>query len=139
MLRTAGEVADGCIINWLAVEDVKKSVAVVREAATMAGRDPDAIEITARIMVCVDPVSPEADTGRRRHINAYLNVPVYKAFTSGSAAVMPCAHVASGMPVTGVGCRRHPKRSEPVTAGTAEETLTSGDTWKRGWTCLSPP
>ncbi|MBA4181174.1 MAG: LLM class F420-dependent oxidoreductase [Anaerolinea sp.] len=80
MLRTAGEVADGCIINWLSAGDVKKSVAVVREAAAAAGRDASTVEITARLFVCVDPPSPESDLGRRRHINAYLNVPVYKTF-----------------------------------------------------------
>jgi len=36
MLRVAGEVADGVILNWLAAEDVPKSVAVVREAAEFA-------------------------------------------------------------------------------------------------------
>ena len=80
MLRLAGSVADGAIINWLSAEDVRKSVAVVREAATQAGRDPDTIEITARVFVCVDPPSPEAELGVRRHINFYLNVPVYRAF-----------------------------------------------------------
>jgi alkanesulfonate monooxygenase SsuD/methylene tetrahydromethanopterin reductase-like flavin-dependent oxidoreductase (luciferase family) len=30
--------------------------------------------------VCVDPPSPEAELGVRRHINFYLNVPVYRAF-----------------------------------------------------------
>ena len=80
MLAVAGEVGDGCIINWLSAEDVKKSVAVVRAAATAAGRDAAAIEITARLMVNVDPTTPESNVGRRRHINAYLNVPVYKAF-----------------------------------------------------------
>ena len=80
MLRLAGEVGDGCIVNWLSAEDVRKSVAVVRAAAEKSGRDPAAIEITARIMVHIDPPGPDADTGRRRHINAYLNVPVYRAF-----------------------------------------------------------
>lgn len=80
MLRVAGEVADGAIINWLSVEDVRKSVAVVRDAARAAGRDPESIEITARLMVSLDPVTPESDTFNRRHINAYLNVPVYRAF-----------------------------------------------------------
>ena len=80
MLSVAGEVADGAIINWLSAEDVKKSVAVVREAAAKAGRDPQQIEITARLMVNVDPPGPEADVMRRRHINAYLHVPVYKSF-----------------------------------------------------------
>lgn len=80
MLRLAGSLADGCIINWLSAEDVRKSAAVVREAAQQAGRDPEKVEITARIFVCVDPPSPEAELGVRRHINFYLNVPVYRAF-----------------------------------------------------------
>lgn len=80
MLRVAGEVGDGAIINWLSTEDVKKSVAVVREAAVRAGRDPDAIEITARLMVNIDADGPDADLLRRRFINSYLHVPVYRAF-----------------------------------------------------------
>ena len=80
MLRIAGKYADGAIVNWLAPDDAKKSVAVVREAAQEAGRNPDDVEITARLFISVDPPSPLIDIGIRRHINAYLNVPVYKAF-----------------------------------------------------------
>lgn len=76
MLALAGEVADGVILNWLAPEDVPRSVAVVREAAAKAGRDPSAIEITCRVFVHLD----EDDTTARRHVAAYLNVPVYRAF-----------------------------------------------------------
>jgi probable F420-dependent oxidoreductase len=80
MLRLAGSVADGAILNWLAAEDVQKSVHEVRQAAQQAGRDPNTVEITARLFICVDPPTPEADLGMRRYINTYLNVPVYKAF-----------------------------------------------------------
>jgi alkanesulfonate monooxygenase SsuD/methylene tetrahydromethanopterin reductase-like flavin-dependent oxidoreductase (luciferase family) len=80
MLRVAGEVADGVIINWLAAADVPKSVAVCREAARAAGRDPEAFEITARLLINVDPPSPESELAVRRHVTAYLNVPVYRAF-----------------------------------------------------------
>jgi probable F420-dependent oxidoreductase len=80
MLKVAGEVGDGAIINWLSAEDVKKSVAVVREAAQQAGRDPNAIEITARLMVNIDEPGPNTDAILRRGINAYLQVPVYKEF-----------------------------------------------------------
>ncbi|MGH7279646.1 MAG: LLM class F420-dependent oxidoreductase [Candidatus Rokuibacteriota bacterium] len=80
MLSVAGEVADGAILNWLAPEDVPRCVAIVREAAKRAGRDPEALEITARLFVHVDPPSPESDTIARRHIAAYMNVPVYRAF-----------------------------------------------------------
>ncbi|MEW6300061.1 MAG: LLM class F420-dependent oxidoreductase [Thermodesulfobacteriota bacterium] len=80
MLCIAGQYGDGAILNWLSAEDVRKSVGVVREAAEQAGRDPESIEITARLFLCVDPPTPEADLGVRRHINTYLNVSVYQKF-----------------------------------------------------------
>ncbi|MGH7333100.1 MAG: LLM class F420-dependent oxidoreductase [Candidatus Rokuibacteriota bacterium] len=80
MLGVAGEVGDGVVLNWLSPDDVPNVVAVVREAAARAGRDPGAIEITARLMVNLDSPGPTADAGLRRHITAYLNVPVYRAF-----------------------------------------------------------
>ena len=76
MLTVAGEVADGVILNWLAPEDVSRCVAVIREAAAKAGRDPAGIEITCRLFVHLD----EDDAWARRHVAAYLNVPVYRAF-----------------------------------------------------------
>ena len=80
MLRVAGEVGDGVVLNWLSPDDVPKAVSVVREAAARAGRDPHAVEVTARLMVNLDPPGPAADVGVRRHITAYLNVPVYRAY-----------------------------------------------------------
>ena len=80
MLQVAGEVGDGVILNWLSATDVPRVVALVRETATRAGRDPNAVEITARLLVNVDPPGGEADVGVRRHMTAYLNVPVYRAY-----------------------------------------------------------
>ena len=77
---SSGEVGDGVIVNWNSPEDVPKCVAIVREAASSAGRDPDAIEITARLFVNLDTPGPESDQIIRRHIAAYLNVPVYRAY-----------------------------------------------------------
>jgi len=76
MLAVAGELADGVILNWLAPEDVPRCIAVVREAAQRAGRDPAAIEVTCRLIVYLDG----EDVAARRHVAAYLNVPVYRAF-----------------------------------------------------------
>lgn len=80
MLQVAGEVGDGVILNWLSAADVPRAVTVVREAAARAGRDPNAVEVTARLLVNVDPPGPDADVGVRRHVTAYLNVPVYRAY-----------------------------------------------------------
>jgi alkanesulfonate monooxygenase SsuD/methylene tetrahydromethanopterin reductase-like flavin-dependent oxidoreductase (luciferase family) len=62
------------------VDDVPKSVAVVRAAAASAGRDPASIEIAARLLINVDPPGPVSDAAVRRYVTAYLNVPVYRAF-----------------------------------------------------------
>jgi probable F420-dependent oxidoreductase len=80
MLKVAGEVGDGVILNWNSPEDVPKCVAVVREAARKAGRDPDTIEVTARLAVNLDAPGLESDQVIRRHIAAYMNVPVYRAY-----------------------------------------------------------
>ena len=80
MLQAAGEVGDGVILNWLSAADVPRVVSIVREMAARAGRDPNAVEITARLLVNVDPPGGEADVGVRRHVTAYLNVPVYRAY-----------------------------------------------------------
>ncbi|MBI2765338.1 MAG: LLM class F420-dependent oxidoreductase [Chloroflexi bacterium] len=80
MLKVAGQVADGVCVNWLSAGDVKRSVQVVRDAATAAGRDADAIEVTARLMINIDEAGPETENTIRRHIAAYLNVPVYREF-----------------------------------------------------------
>jgi probable F420-dependent oxidoreductase len=76
MLGLAGDVADGVILNWLGPDDVPRCVAVVREAAERAGRNPASVEITCRVFVHLDA----DDVGARRHVAAYLNVPVYRAF-----------------------------------------------------------
>jgi probable F420-dependent oxidoreductase len=80
MLRAAGEVADGCALNWLSAEDVKRSVGVIHEGARSAGRNPEDIEVTARLFVLIDEPSESTDVFLRRLINTYLNVPVYRAF-----------------------------------------------------------
>jgi len=42
--------------------------------------DPDALEITARLLINIDPPSSQSELAVRRHVTAYLNVPVYRAF-----------------------------------------------------------
>jgi probable F420-dependent oxidoreductase len=73
MLRLAGRVGDGAIINWLSADDVKRVVPYVHEGGASK-------EIVARIMVCPTPDREEARQRARFAINAYLNVPVYAAY-----------------------------------------------------------
>lgn len=80
MLRLAGELADGVILNWLAPSDVPKAVAVVREAARAAGRDPDRLEVAARLFVLVSEREDFVQALARRSVAGYLSTPVYRAF-----------------------------------------------------------
>src|SRR5262249_61096777 len=75
LLREAGEVGDGVIVHWNAAEDVPRLVEIVRAAAREVGRDPEAVEVTARLFVNLDPPGPESEQLIKRHIAAYLNVP----------------------------------------------------------------
>lgn len=73
MLRLAGRVGDGAILNWLSAEDVKTVAPLVHAGG-------EGKEIVARLFVCP---TADADLARaigRRAIAAYLTVPVYAAF-----------------------------------------------------------
>ena len=101
MLKVAGEVGDGAIINWLSAEDVKKSVAVVREAAAAAGRDPSQIEITARLMSISTRPAPKPTSCAGATSTPTSTCPSTNRSTSGLAAASSCAACGkAGMPAT---------------------------------------
>jgi len=54
MLRLAGEVADGALLNWATPEHIAVSRAKIDEGITRAGRDPGAVPVTMYIRVCID-------------------------------------------------------------------------------------
>ena len=54
MLRLAGEVADGALLNWATPERIAVSRARIGEGIARAGRDPGAVPVTMYIRVCID-------------------------------------------------------------------------------------
>ena len=80
MLRLAGELGDGVILNWLAPGDVPKVVAVAKEAAKAAGKNPDDFEVACRLFVYMSEDTERVRAIGRRAITAYLNVPTYAMF-----------------------------------------------------------
>ncbi len=54
MLRLAGEVADGALLNWATPEHIAASRARIDEGCGRAGRDPAAVPMTMYIRVCID-------------------------------------------------------------------------------------
>ncbi|MFE3002058.1 LLM class F420-dependent oxidoreductase [Nocardia sp. NPDC059246] len=73
MLRLAGTVGDGAIVNWLSPADVRQVAPYVHAA------NPDA-EIVARLFVIPSEDVTAVRAAARRAIAAYLNVPVYAEF-----------------------------------------------------------
>ena len=73
MLRLAGRLGDGAILNWLSADDVKTVAPLVHAGG-------EGKEIVARIFVCPTTDVEKARAIGRRMIAAYLTVPVYAAY-----------------------------------------------------------
>jgi alkanesulfonate monooxygenase SsuD/methylene tetrahydromethanopterin reductase-like flavin-dependent oxidoreductase (luciferase family) len=54
MLRLAGEVADGALLNWATPERIAASRELIDAGAVRAGRHPGSVPMTMYIRVCVD-------------------------------------------------------------------------------------
>lgn len=80
MLRLAGEVADGVVINMLGESFVPTVLAEVRKGAERAGRDPADIEVVMRVQCCVtDDPGPVRDAFAQG-FSAYIVAPGYDSF-----------------------------------------------------------
>jgi len=54
MLRLAGEIADGALLNWATPERIAQSRARIDEGSARAGRAPGSVPMTMYIRVCID-------------------------------------------------------------------------------------
>src|ERR1700728_4051072 len=54
MLRLAGEIADGALLNWATPERIAVSRELVDAGSARAGRDPGSVPLTMYIRVCID-------------------------------------------------------------------------------------
>ncbi len=54
MLRLAGEIADGALLNWATPERIAVSRELISTGAVRAARDPGAVPVTMYIRVCID-------------------------------------------------------------------------------------
>ena len=80
MLRTAGEIGDGVIVNYITPETFAPLLEHIREGARGAGKPTDNLDIACRIMVAVDPEEDVVRENLRRELTAYVTVPQYNKF-----------------------------------------------------------
>jgi probable F420-dependent oxidoreductase len=80
MLRLAGEVGEGLIINMMPVAAMPRILGAYREGAARAGRDAARDEVVARFQVAVTDDVPSARQLMRLAFGAYVAAPVYNRF-----------------------------------------------------------
>lgn len=77
-LEVGGALSDGVFLAFMTPERVKEAVDTVGAAARAAGRDPDEVDVGARLLVMID--EPEVDARRyvQRLLAFYLSSEVYR-------------------------------------------------------------
>jgi probable F420-dependent oxidoreductase len=80
MLRTAGEIGDGAIVNYITPESFPRMLQQIHEGAHKVGKNADSFEIACRILVAVDEEQDLVRESLRRELTAYLTVPQYNRF-----------------------------------------------------------
>ena len=73
MSRLAGRIADGVFLHMTTPAMVREIAARVREGAQSAGRDPDTLEIIAKVRVCLNPDRAVA-RARLRQVLTFYNI-----------------------------------------------------------------
>jgi probable F420-dependent oxidoreductase len=80
MLRTAGEIGDGVIVNYITPETFGPLLDHIHEGARSAGKPTANIDIACRILVAIDPEEEIVRENLRRELTAYVTVPQYNKF-----------------------------------------------------------
>ncbi len=80
MLRLAGELGDGVIVNFITPETVAPMLDNTRDGMRAAGKDPAGLDVVCRIICAVDEDEAVARTLFRRSLTAYVTVPQYNKF-----------------------------------------------------------
>jgi probable F420-dependent oxidoreductase len=80
MLRIAGEIGDGVIVNFITPETLPAMLDHTRDGMRAAGKDPAKLDVVCRIIVAVDEDEAVSRTLFRRSLTAYVTVPQYNKF-----------------------------------------------------------
>jgi alkanesulfonate monooxygenase SsuD/methylene tetrahydromethanopterin reductase-like flavin-dependent oxidoreductase (luciferase family) len=83
MLRLAGELADGALLNWATPDRITTSRRLVAEGAARTGRDPGEIPLTMYIRVCVDDNVAAARQALGRQVLGYAMARQGTSLTAG--------------------------------------------------------
>ena len=80
MLRLAGELGDGVIVNFVTPETLPAMLDHTREGMRSVGKDPAKLDVVCRIILAVDEDEAVTRNLFRRSLTAYVTVPQYNKF-----------------------------------------------------------
>ena len=80
MLEMVGELADGVLMNWTAVDYLGEAIGHIKRGAEKAGRDPNEIDIVGYVRVAVGDNLTESRVSLRRQVARYASNPFYRNF-----------------------------------------------------------
>jgi alkanesulfonate monooxygenase SsuD/methylene tetrahydromethanopterin reductase-like flavin-dependent oxidoreductase (luciferase family) len=83
MVRLAGELADGVLLNWATTDRIAASRRLVAEGAARAGRDPGQVPLAMYIRVCVDDDVAAARQALGRQVLGYAMAGPGASLTAG--------------------------------------------------------
>ena len=92
MLELSGRIADGVILNLMSPAQAGLAASVVRAAASLAGRDPAAVEVVCVVHVCLSDDPDAAAAAARAVVPRYVLHPaVARLFGTDLGAARQCA------------------------------------------------
>jgi alkanesulfonate monooxygenase SsuD/methylene tetrahydromethanopterin reductase-like flavin-dependent oxidoreductase (luciferase family) len=77
MVRLAGEVADGVLLNWCTPERVASARRLIAESAERAGRDPGQVTVAVYVRACLGLEEPVAVEALKDMAGRYSAIPHY--------------------------------------------------------------
>jgi probable F420-dependent oxidoreductase len=80
MLRLAGAVADGVLMNWVSLDYVPQAIAYIREGAEAVGRSMDDITIASYLRTCVTDSPEVVEQATRQQLARYTSRVYYERF-----------------------------------------------------------
>jgi probable F420-dependent oxidoreductase len=80
MLRLAGALADGVVLNMVPEDGLPRVLGELRRGAEEAGRDPGTLEVVSRLHVCIAPTLAEGRELVRRTFGPYVATAGYNRF-----------------------------------------------------------
>jgi alkanesulfonate monooxygenase SsuD/methylene tetrahydromethanopterin reductase-like flavin-dependent oxidoreductase (luciferase family) len=124
MVRLAGELADGALLNWATPDRIAHSRRLVAEGAARVGRDPGEVALTMYIRVCVDDDVDAARQALGRQVLGYAMVWPGTPLSAGYRGLF--AEMGFGDILAGLELRqRGGEHIDALVAATPDEMLTA--------------